>query len=144
MCVFIDKNIIDNYDNLVWASCGFHGLMYPSIKGCAGMCVVYDMWVLLLLVVVVVPSSSSSSSSSSSTQRSARRPVDEMHVLKKKRCSRLGQKQVVKSTSMQKHTLYIWSSKKQQQKKLSPRRDAPFRVFIYIMQTTLRSAAKVM
>ena len=46
--------------------------------------------------------SSSSSSSSSSTQRSARGPVDETHVVQKK-CSRLGQKQVLKSTSIQKH-----------------------------------------
>ena len=51
--------------------------------------------IIIIIVIIII-------SSSSSTQRSARRPVDEMHVFQK-RCSRQGQKQVVKSTSMQKH-----------------------------------------
>ena len=55
-------------------------------------------------MIIIIMISSSSSSSSSSTQQSARGPVDEMHVFqKRKRCFRLGQKQVLKSTSMQQH-----------------------------------------
>ena len=65
-----------------------------------------------------------SSSSSSSTQQSSRGPVDEMHVLQKTG-SRLGQKQLFKSTSVQKQTFLIQSAKKQN-KWLSPRRNAPF------------------
>ena len=60
----------------------------------------------------------------------------------RKRCSRLCQKQVFKSTSMQKHMFK--AEVQENKKKLSPRRDAPFRVYFYIIQTTLRSAAKVM
>ena len=71
-----------------------------------------------MIIIIIISSSSSStiiiiiiisSSSSSSTQQSSRAPVDEMHVFQK-RCSRLGQKQLVKSTSMQKHTFFIWSA----------------------------------
>ena len=57
--------------------------------------------IMIIIIIIII-----SSSSSSSTQRIARRPVDEMHVFTKK-CSRLGQKQLVKSTSMQKHTFLI-------------------------------------
>ena len=93
---------------------------------------------IITIIIIIISSSSSSSrrssSSSSSTQRSTRGPVDEMHVFQKM-CSRLGQKQLFKSTSMQKHTFLIWSAK-QTKKWLSPRRDAPFRVYFYIIQTT--------
>ena len=65
-------------------------------------------------------SSSSSRSSSSSTQRSASGPVDEMHVfVSKRKCSRLGQKQLFKSTSMQKHLLNLKCKKRKQKEKCS-------------------------
>ena len=68
-----------------------------------------NIYVVVVVIVIIISSIIIiiiSSSSSSGTQRSARRPVDEMHVFQRK-CSRLGQKQVFKSTPMQKHTLYI-------------------------------------
>ena len=63
----------------------------------------------------------------------------------KKRCSRLGQKQLFKSTASNGKTRLqnLKCDKNKKTKRLSPRRDAPFRVYFYIMQTTLRSAAKV-
>ena len=56
------------------------------------------MMMIIIIIIIII-----SSSSSSSTQRSARGAVDKMHVFQKKRCSRLGQKQLVMSTSMQQH-----------------------------------------
>ena len=91
------------------------------------MIMTMSMFIIIIIIIIIISSSSSSSSSisiriiiiiiiiisSSSTQRSARGTVDEMHVVFQKKCSRLGQKQLVKSTSMQKHTCLIWSVNKQ-------------------------------
>ena len=60
---------------------------------------------VVVVVVVVAPN----------TQQSSRGPVDEIHVFQKK-CSRLGQKQLFKSTSMQKHTCFYLKCKKQNKK----------------------------
>ena len=76
------------------------------------------MIINIIIIIIIISSSRSSSSSSrssssssSSTQQSSRGPVDEMHVFQKKMFS-LGQKQLFKSTSMQKHTFLIWSATK--------------------------------
>ena len=43
--------------------------------------IMFDMYTIIIIVMFIC----SSSSSSSSTQRSARRPVDEMHVFQKRK-----------------------------------------------------------
>ena len=77
----------------------------------------------------------------SSTQRSAKGPVDEMHVFSKMfspRPEATFQVNFVAKT-------HLFNLKCKTNKKwLSPRRDAPLLVYFYIIQTALSSAATVM
>ena len=91
----------------------------------------------IIIIIIII-------SSSSSTQRSARRAVDEMHAFQKKVFSPRPEASFQVYFNAKTHILRLRCNNILKKEKNSPRRDAPFRVCIYIMQTTLRSAAKVM
>ena len=134
--MFASKSARNRCSDLRFVSCW---PMFDSTRGPVGVvkcrcvrldslcaCVARDRWhrawpaidddeytlLLLLLLVVVVPNGHLGA-------------LWTKCMFFKKRCSRLGQNQLVKSTSMQKHTFFNLKCKKTK-KWLSPRRDAPF------------------